>query len=935
MSQPTMMWDELAGRAEQRKVLVSFLTRGARTGAALAVSGQPGVGKSALVEATITAAGSAGYVVLVGSGSEFEVGIGFATLNQVLLPVHDVVPALDRRDRMVLAGALGHGRAIGANREQIADATLAAVARIRPNAPVLIAVDDVQWADRASAAVLTMLARAALGRRLAVLVAYRSDEPLPMDLSAFEAVEIPPLDRRAASALLSRNSPGLASSIHDRVLNEAQGNPLALVELPTGLTDRQRRAQEELPAVLPLNRRLRSIFGRRLLQLDVQVRRLLLLAALDGRGTLPVLAAALGQDTIELASGGGLSAAMLSGLITVESDCGPAVRVVFRHPLVRATVLEVSSLEDRQRAHRALAFAHAGCSERRAWHLAEATSQPDGVVAELLEDTASASLQHGDAVGALTALVRAAELSPLVADRQRRLARAAYLGTDVVGDLARVSALLAEARDSDPASARNLDETVAAAHVLLVDEGDADTAHRLLVATLRAWSTADSADPRSLIPALSSLFEVCIYSGRPEFWPPLHVAMARLGDAVPSDLRLLVTVLADPARATPAALAELDTAVARLERDQEHDPTAIERIATAALFVDRVGTCERVVRRLADEGRSSGAITSAVNAAMVLWAEDFQRGRWESGARLIDDALALCRRHGLALFCAPLQYGRALLAAVHGDDEATERLAAEISAWGAPRGLRAVQYFGWHARALSAVGRGDFTEAHRLFGLIGPTGIVPQNVPHALWMIYDVVEAAIRSGHRSEAIAHVRALRRLGVADISARLAMVVAGVAALTAPASQAGPLFEAALATPSGGDWPFDYARVRLAYGEHLRRQRKITLARAQLSIALRDLQALSAWPWVSRAAAELRAAEATAENGDRALTPQQHEIATLAGAGLTNNQIAERLQLSPRTVAAHLRQVFAKLGIASRGALHDTMRAGHRQSAPALQT
>lgn len=916
-------WETLAGRDEQRARLTSFLESGDRSRSALALSGRLGSGKTALLEATLASARSAGYRVLTASGAKVEAGIGLATLNQVLWPERDAMSARDRRNYAALAGAFGQGPATAVDPERFADAALAALDRPGVHSPVLIAVDDMQWADGLSAAVLAALARAASGRRLAVLVAYRADEPAVLDVSGFDVVQVPSLDVRAASTLLERLAPSLAPSVHARLLHEAQGNPLALVELADVLTPAQRRAQQAIPPVLPLSRRLRAMFTSRVLELDEAVRRLLVLIALDDGGRLYRIAAARGQSTAELLASPELRRAVSAGLINLTDGAEPGV--IFDHPLLRPALVAMSDMDWRRRANRDLARAYADDAARSVPHLAAAAEGYDGPVAHRLAERGYACLDRGDAVSAVAALVQAAELSPDSIDRNRRFAHAAHLCVDVIGDLGQASTLLAEAHCAAPTTQRTPHEMVAAARLCLLSEGDVDTAHRLLMATLRAMSLEDHPDRRTVAFTLRGLVEVCKYAGRPELWPPLRAAAAAFGDVVPTDVRLLLAVLGHTAQATPAAADNVAAALARLNNAEAHEPTAVDRTATLAVLVDRVEEFSVAVRQLVDGGPVHGPVTSAVNAATVLSLDEFHRGNWKRSGHLIDDALELCREHGLTLPEVALRYGRALLAAVSGDTESVERLTTGITAWAAPRRVCTGQRLVEHARAVSALGLGRFAEAHRLLEMIGRATATPHNAPYTLWMVYDVVEAAARSGHRDEALAYVQAVRRLEVAALSSRLAVAVTGAAALTAPPSLAGLLFEEALTAPGGSQWRFDHARVRLSYGEHLRRQRRIIHARTQLGLALADFRELGAWPWVARASIELRAAglsAAPAGDSDRILTPQQHEIAALAGSGLTNKQIAERLQLSPRTVAAHLRQVFTKLGANTRGALHDAM-------------
>ncbi len=400
------------------------------------------------------------------------------------------------------------------------------------------------------------------------------------------------------------------------------------------------------------------------------------------------------------------------------------------------------------------------------------------------------------------------------------LAEAAYIGADVTGDLRDVPQLLDQARRADPGLTGSAAVAVAASYLLLNGEGDVDTAHRLLVSTLQAFAGPFEANDNSLIEALQCLTEVCIYGGRPELWEPLNALLAQLVPAVPPGLRLFVNVLGDPARATPADLRLLDETVKSLAA--EADPTLIERVSTVALYADRGAECREALWQVVGRGRDGGAVASAINAMMVLWAEAYMAGRWDETERVAVDGLRLCEDRGYRLLAAPFRYGLALLAAARGDDGTVRTLASEVNGWAAPRGLRGVQFFCSHARGLAALGRGDFEDAYYHAGIISPPGTLAAHVPHALWVALDLIDAAIHTGRLAEAAAHVRAMQDAGLARVSSRLALVVAGGAAITAPDRDAIKLFDDAISTPGADRWPFDLARVQLAYGERLRRMR-----------------------------------------------------------------------------------------------------------------
>lgn len=222
---------------------------------------------------------------------------------------------------------------------------------------------------------------------------------------------------------------------------------------------------------------------------------------------------------------------------------------------------------------------------------------------------------------------------------------------------------------------------------------------------------------------------------------------------------------------------------------------------------------------------------------------------------------------------------------------------------------------------------GDFEQAYQEATKAGPAGVLPRYLPYALWIILDLVEAAVRTGRQSEAQLHVRAVKQVRLEDFSSRLALLARGAAAVAAPDHECIELFESALKLHDAGRWPFEQARVQLLFGERLRRVRRVSDARAQLSAAVDSFRRLGADLWLSRATAELNATGMAAAGPARArparsLSPQEHKVVDLAASGLTNKQIGERLFLSPRTVGFHLSRAFPKLGVRSRSALCDAL-------------
>jgi DNA-binding CsgD family transcriptional regulator len=907
---------QLIGRELEMDRVRSFLATARREGGALLVTGEPGVGKTEILNAASEAASAANMRLIRAAGVEFEAETSFSVLNQVLLPLLGELPQLPAVHRDALNVALGFGDGAPPSPLVVSNAALGLLRQTATARPVLVILDDLPWLDRASAGVLGFVARRLAGSQVGFLGASRTGEVDFFNRAGLPELEVPRLNDVAAEQLLDRRFPELASTVRQRILVEAQGNPLALLELPVALGPAMHASARVLPSALPLTRRLQALFGSRITELPPRTRQLLLLMALDGTGDARILEA----GEVRNAGFRDLAAAEQARLAYMDQATH---RLAFHHPLMRSTVVDLSNAEERRSAHRGLADVWADQPERRAWHLAEATVEPDESVAAQLEGMAARTLARGDAIGCVKALTRASELSPRSVDRRRRLAAAAYLGAEVAGDLSNASHVLAELRRGDTEVEGSLQAAVAASAFLLQGDGDVTTAHRLLVGALESREGAlDARDP-VLAEALHSLMMVCTYGGEEHLWQPFRAAMAR-SNGISVALDLNSKIFADPAHAEATALQALESAISALT--DEADPTQITRIAMAASYVDRLGECRLALWRVVRDARQGGAVASGIIALLALGFDDLHTGRWDEAEQLVDEVIEVCEAHGYRIMTWPGRYIQAVVAAARGDDERVKELTEALVQWGGPRGIRVGHWHAWHARGLAALGRGDLEEAYQHASSISPPGLLAPHAPVSLYVLQDLVEAAVRTGRDAEAAAHVAAMQEANLAGLSSRLALVVGASAAMTAPDDRALELFQAALALPGIELWQFDLARVRLAYGERLRRRRAMVDARVQLNAALEIFERLRARPWTERASAELRATGQTkpraGENVRDRLTAQEYEIVRLAASGLTNKQIAERLFLSHRTVGGHLHRAFPKLGVATRAALRDAL-------------
>jgi DNA-binding CsgD family transcriptional regulator len=907
----------LVGRDADLAVIGRWLHGG--TGGTLVLSGEAGVGKTALLRAAGRSAASAGHRRLEVGGLPPEIEVSYAALDRLLQPLRPLFASSPPVHRAALAVALGLDAGAVPAPATVGAATLDLLRRSAADSPVLVLLDDAQWLDRGTAAALAHVARRTTGTDVWVLVGIRSggdpaggwvDGDLPVH-------EVHPLTRGPSEQLVRSSFPSLSGEDTARVVAEARGLPLVLEQLPARLAARSPGGvrSSEVPSLL--GTRLADLFVPSVRNLPRGTRDVLLLAALQGDGDLAVLHAAAGDDLLAL-----LAAAERARLVHVRDDSG---RLEFHHPLVRSTLVDVASRLERRRAHRALAEVLRDQPIRRAWHLAHATDGPDESVAELLEEAAGLSLRRGDGATAASALGRAAELSTDDEQRRRRLVRAASVDAEVVGDLDTARRLLSSA-DGPEDGASLLPAVLAAAALLLNADAEVTAAHRLLSAGVLRHPGRGRADDPVLLDALHALVVTSWYGGRPGLWPQLAGAVAALRPAPPTVLDVCVRTFGDPVRLAAPVLPRVDELLGALTT--ESDPVRITRVALGCVYVDRVSDCREALGRVIRNGRSGSAAALAIHAMVSTCVGDWTTGRWDEAVALADEGVALAERLGYRRYTVILGwYIRSLVRAARGGQEAAVLAAAdELAAWGEPRGVGMAAQFAAHIRGLAALGAGRWEEALTAVTAISPAGVLPPWTPHALWVALDLVEAAVRAGRREEAAAHAEALRRAGLSRLSSRLDLVTRGATAMAADDEVAGPAYERALAVPDAGRWPFDQARIRLGHAEHLRRRRDLARARDEFRGALDTFDRLGAAPWSARAAAGLRASgRRTARPGrpdTSDLTARDWRILRLAASGLTNKQIGAQLYLSPRTVGATLYRLYPRFGITSRAALHDAL-------------
>ena len=523
----------------------------------------------------------------------------------------------------------------------------------------------------------------------------------------------------------------------------------------------------------------------------------------------------------------------------------------------------------------------------------------------------------------MSALLRAAELSPAGADRSRRLAQAAAVGAAFSLETNTVSQLLSNAGEASPESATYLLTAVAAAFVLLNGDGDVITAHRLLSQAIEDQARPDRISDTGVFEAVSGLFLMCRLGGRPELWTSFHAAISGFAPDVPEDLYLLGQTCANPVRTAAGVLPLVDAAIAGLRSETDHLRILI--ISSTAHFTDRQPGCREALWRVVREGRRGSGVAPLITALDHLGLDAWSAGQWDQAQELADEGLELSLAHGYPLLTWAFRYRQALIAAACGAYDGAHTLTDEMLRWAAPRRIGQAGLAAHHVGSVAALGRGDFEDAYQHATAISPAGVLASHVPLALWVLMDLVEAAVRTGRHTEAAAHVTAMRDAGIAAISPRLALLAAESEAITTP-DGLGPGYSrkrsrSPALTASRSTWPGCGSSTANGCGAPVPRRGHGPSDRGAGDLRTARCQAVGR-PRRRRAARGRPDHPRADQRARDSLTAQEREIAMLAAAGMSNKEIGQRLFLSHRTVGAHLYQIFPKLGITSRAALRDAL-------------
>ncbi len=909
----------LPGRAAECRVLDDLLKSVRSGGSEVRVLlGQAGVGKSTLLQYLRTSA--SGFLPLGATGIESEMELPYAGLQQVCAPILELRQTLPAPQRAALEGAFGLSDSAPApERFLVGLAVVGLLAAASAETPVLLVVDDVQWLDTVSAQTLFFVARRLLAERVCLVLALRT----PIDgIAGLPSMAVGGLADEDARGLLEAHFPGrLDPAVRDRVVAEARGNPLALLSITKDLSAVELAGGYQRPDKRPVVADIEGRYQATVLSLPPAAQQVLLLAASEPIGDPVLLRRAMSHLDLPPSAA---TAAEDAGLVTIDT------RVQFQHPLARGVVYRSATLEERRTVHSALAVCTDAEADpdRRAWHRALAARTVDAEVADELEASARRARLRGGTAASAAFLTRAVELTPDPATRGARALAAAEAHREVASFEA-AQQLLATAELcplSELQRARLAQLRTRLAFVSARIRGDAEA----LVAAVDGFSSVaaqlESLDTEMATEAYLEAMSAAMYLGRRGGSKAEQIAVAARQafdgkhPARPLDevAHALADRLALGAEASmPAMLRAVET-LKRAGRDEVAGqnnrwfwlgfPIVHESLIHEAWDDEGWHEIASSAMSLATE---RGALALLPSALLARAGAHMEGGDLESARACVAEA----NETALATGYTPLKYHRLILSAWRGDDAEATRLITSALKDSTARGEGRIAGLAYLGAAILNNGKGRYPDARdaalRAFEY--------EDLGFFSELLIELIEAAVRADDPDIAADAMQRLEARTLACGNSRALGSLARSRALLAAETEAEQLFLEALDQFGRTRQSMHLARTQLLYGEWLRRNRAAKQAREQLRAAHVSLQKMGAAGFAERARRELQAAGAKTRKqptatGD-ALTAQEHQIAQLAGRGLTNQEIAGQLFISPHTVEYHLRKVFAKLDIRSR--------------------
>ncbi len=890
---------DLVGRRTELSQLIRALTED--TARAVVVCGDPGVGKTSLIDHLDASARSSGWRVVRILGVESEDSYTLGGLNQLVFSLKESLAGLDEQNQTALKPVLCGDANSSVSVLPLAAAVLDLLSVAAQNQPLMLVADDVHWMDSVSAEVLSAVGRRLADPRVQIVAGRRTLHESAFSQAGWAELPLGPLSDADSESLLDRTGGPLTAATKTAILTAAAGNPLALAELPRSAAEFDFGA-----GAPPLTERLVEVFGGRIKRLDAASRADLLRAALDGSTAGP---AAADRSRYAIRNG---EPAVAMGLLVVN----PLGQYVFRHPLVRAAVVHQASLHERRAAHRDLAGLYPDVLFRRATHLAGAATGPDQDVADLLGEAAQLSLRLGGIPAAIEWLREAAGLSNDPKRRTALLAEAVFVTTRA-GRIDEAKELLGNTEaDATQFALAALADCYQAIHT----DGEALSTHRRLLEALRS---VDELDEQVVNRLVNLLLYITGYADDDRLHELTNAAVAAVKLRVAPAVLLYHTGVDDIASTAKGIRSTLAGYAAFLS---EVPARYVLMMSYPAYCTDAMAEFRAPLRTAFTQVSAHGASLDAIEGGRVVLLDLMASGYWEQagevGARCLEMAAGV---HGSELMRQTLMADLGVLAACRGDLETARRYAAEVTAWSQPRGLNMLLRTAQRIAVRVAFAEADYEAAYQAAIRISPPGEFPRKYIQVGDQMLDMIEALIHTGRLEDARAHVEEAVRLNLAEVSPRVAALILAMTAMTTPDTEAEELYQSALDHPGLVEFPFERARIALAQGISLRRMRRYNKARVVLGSAAEGFDRIGARPWAEQTGAELRASGATVKQSHGETIPlsaQERRIADLAASGKTNKEIAAQLRLSPRTVDSHLAKAFRKLGISRRAALSQAL-------------
>jgi DNA-binding CsgD family transcriptional regulator len=897
--------DRVGERDELDRLVVAVRAGQSRV---LVLRGEAGIGKTLLLDHL--SGSSEGCRIVRAGGVESEMELAYAGLQSLCAPMLGGLEHLPTPQREALSTAFGLSAGPAPDRFLVGLAVLSLLADAAEERPVMCIVDDAQWLDRVSSQTLAFVARRLLAEQIGLVFALREFGDV-RELEGLPELVVEGLPAEDARRLLNTAIPGpLDERVRDRILGEAGGNPLALLELPRGRRSIAVAGGFGLPGAVSLTGRLQQGFARQLEPFPADTRRLLLLAAAEPVGDVPLLwraAERLGIGPEVLAP------AEAAGLVELGA------RVRFRHPLVRSAAYGVASAADRRDVHRALADATDARldPDRRAWHRARATDGPDETVAGELEHSADRAQGRGGLSAAAAFLQRAAELTPEPAMRVERSLAAAQARLEVA-DVVSASELVAAAELGPVDELQRARMERIRAQIVFARERGRDAPPLLLAAARRLDSLDATMARETYLEAIAS----AMFAGRLATGPDERAiadaarASSRMQTGGASDLLLDALVT----RFTDGYAAGVEPLLRALRAFAEPDGGGEDRrwlwlacrMAQDLWDEDLWYALATLGVRLA---RDTGALTMLPVMANFLAVYNVHSGAFAAAAALTEEVGAITEATGIP----PLNYSAVMLAAARGDYERLQTVAEGPLQGAMTRGEGSA--FGGYGRftALLHNGHGQYGEALAAAN----RACEYEDVIYYGWSLVELIEAGVRSGQRDDA---ATALDRLSERTQASATEWALGIEARCQALLSDDEPLYVESIERLGRSRAVLELARSRLLFGEWLRREHRRIDARDQLRAAHDTFSRIGAHAFAERASRELLATGETARRSAADtrddLTPQEVQVARLARDGHTNPEIGAQLFISPRTVEYHLHKVFRKLDISTRKQLRGAL-------------